>query len=646
MTLNRNSVELLAPAGTWEAFIAAIDSGADAVYLGGKHFNMRVHRNDFNFDDETLKKVVETAHGRGVKIYVTLNNLISPEEIPLLEKYLHTLGEIKPDAILVQDFAVVNLIRKMNLDIPIHASVMMNTHNFEAVEVLKKFGITRVVVGREMSLKEVSLLKERTGIEIEYFMHGDMCVAESGQCIHSGVVFGQSGNRGRCLKPCRWAYKLIDENTGEILNDTSHKLALNDMCMYRNIPDLIQAGVYSFKIEGRMRPPEFIRRIVSTYRRAIDAYIADPTGYEIDREDWKDLYENRVREFTTTFAFNPPTVKDFGLTGEREPRFFSKPVAEPDFDDSTAKEIFDSEREIKNSGKKPGLTVRVSSVESAKAAVKNGADTIRIGGEVFRPLKSWKIDDFKAVEKFAHAAGVKVILNTPRTTSDKDLSEISELAGRLKDVKFDGISVGNIGALNLAKKIFDLPIYADLSFNLFNEVAADFLKSLGVVKGVASQELSFSQLRTLVENSEMPIEVIVHGSIESMICDHDFVKLYAPGFDKFATPEFYDRRYALEDTAGEIHSLRIDNFGRQHIYFGKDLCLLPYVEKFFGADSLRIEAQDYSPEVVGLATKIYKSAIDGKDFSSDFEELKKISPRKFGCGVYRFRQSRNSAENL
>ena len=328
MTLNRKSVELLAPAGQWESLIAAIDAGADAVYLGGKAFNMRVHRTDFNFDDAQLKAAVEYAHARDVKIYVTLNNLISAEEIAPLEKYLAYLNEIQPDAILVQDLAVINLVRKLGIKIPMHASVMMNTHNFRTIEVLKKFGITRVVVGRELTLTEVALLKERTGIEVEYFMHGDMCFAESGQCIHSGVVFGQSGNRGRCMKPCRWIYKLIDEATGETLNDWSYKLALNDMCMFRNIPDLIQAGVVSFKIEGRMRPPEFVRRLVTTYRREIDSYLADPTGYAVNQERWESLYQNRVRDFTTTFAFGQPTIKDIGTTGEREPRIFSRARSE------------------------------------------------------------------------------------------------------------------------------------------------------------------------------------------------------------------------------------------------------------------------------------------------------------------------------
>ena len=309
MLLNRKSVELLAPAGTWEALEAAVEAGADAVYLGGKHFNMRMHEGDFNFDDAALKRAVEYTHSHGVHLYITLNNLISDEEIPALRKYLAYLEEIRPDAILVQDFAVLELVHEMGLTIPLHTSVMMNTHNENAIERLKEYGITRIVVGREMTLSELSLFCERTGIEVEYFMHGDMCISESGQCIHSGVLFGQSGNRGRCLKPCRWPYQLIDEKTGEVLDKDSegpYKLALKDMCMYRSIPQLIQAGVFSFKIEGRMRPAPFIRRIVSTYRKAIDAYIADPLGYEVDVEGWRSLYENRARDFTTTFAFGSP----------------------------------------------------------------------------------------------------------------------------------------------------------------------------------------------------------------------------------------------------------------------------------------------------------------------------------------------------
>ena len=644
MTLTRDSVELLAPAGTWRAFTAAIDAGANAVYLGGKHFNMRVHKNDFNLTDDELKDAAIYAHDHGAKLHITLNNLISSEEISPLKDYLYFLEEIQPDALIVQDLAVIQLINELGLTIPIHASVMMNINNFHAVELLKSFGVKRIVFGRELSLADVALLKEKTGVEVEYFVHGDMCIAVSGQCNHSGVTFGQSGSRGRCFKPCRWAWKFLDAS-GKVIDDTSHKLALNDMCMLRNIPEMIQAGVDSFKIEGRMRPPEFISRIVTAYIKVIDAYIDDPTGFVIDENFWKDFYEKRVRNFTTTFAFKPPTKNDIGLSGKREPRFFSEGVVETAFDDDSVKKIFDEETPIKNFGK-PSLNVRVSTLDAAKVAVENGANLIYAGGEVFRPLKPFTFDELKTAVNFAHEHGAKIFLNTPRINRDKVLNELLELIGRINicGVDFDGVLVSNLGALNLVKNNSSLPIHADISFNLFNEVAAEFLKNQGVSQAAASIELAFTQVKSLVEKSALPIEIIVHGSTESMISENNFIKFYYPDYDDFATPEILDKHFALEDSAGEIHPLRVDQFGNNHIYFAKDLCLLPYVEKFFGAAALRIDAQDYSPEVTALTTKIYRAALDGKDFRADFDELKKISPRKFGCGVYRFKQSKNSID--
>ncbi len=640
MGLTRESVELLAPAGTFEAFKAAIDAGADAVYLGGKNFNMRVHSNKFNLDNDELKSAVKYAHGRNVKLDVTINNLMSVEEIAPLEKYLRFLDEIKIDAAIVQDFAVIQLIRKLGLNIPIHASVMMNINSAAAVELLKKFGIKRVVVSRELSFESVKNLREATGIETEYFIHGDMCVAVSGQCIHSGVTFGQSGNRGRCLKPCRWAYKFIDEKTGAILDDTSYKLAIGDMCLLRNIPELIQSGIYSFKIEGRMRPPEFIHRIVSTYRRAIDAYIADPTGYSLDENLWRDFFEKRVRDLTTLCAFAPPTKKDIGLSGKREPRFFSEGVVETKFDDAGVAKIFDSAQPIKKSCAKPALTVRVSTLDAAKSAIANGADFIYVGGESFKPNKPMTLAELETAAEIAHKSGAKIILNTPRITRDSYLNELAELLTRLKN--FDGVLVSNLGALNIVKKFSGLPIYADSSFNLFNNVAAEFLRELGVVRATASLEMSFAQVKSVVEKSALPIEIIIHGATESMVSEHNLVKFYYPDFDEFATPEILNEHFALVDSAGEVHSIRVDQFNYSHIYFAKDLCMLPYLQKFMGAAALRIEAQDYSAEITALVTKIYRAGVDGKDFTADFELLKKNTPREFGSGVYRFIESKNS----
>lgn len=650
MLLNRKSVELLAPAGTWDALVAGVESGADAVYLGGKHFNMRMHEGEFNFDDALLKKAIDYAHEHGVRLYITLNNLISNEEIPALREYLAYLNEIRPDALLVQDFAVLELVHEMGITIPLHTSVMMNTHNEHAIEKLKEYGITRIVVGREMTLSELSLFRERTGIEVEYFMHGDMCISESGQCIHSGVLFGQSGNRGRCLKPCRWAYKLIDEKTGEVLDKDgpgAYKLALKDMCMYRAIPQLIQAGVFSFKIEGRMRPAGFIRRIVSTYRKAIDAYIADPNGYTTDEEGWKTLYDNRARDFTTTFAFGQPGKKDIGFTGEREPRFFSHAVKEAGFQD----EVLRQERDIeKENAAHRVLSVRCNTVESAKAAIRSGADTVYVGGEAFRPLRPWKLGDYEEI--LAYAKGkARVVVTTPRTTMRRECGELEQFFTALREIRPDGLMVSNLGSLKLAQSLTDLPVQADLSFNLFNQLAAKFLKENGLSMAATSYELSFEQLREIVETAELPLETVVHGSYESMICDHDFPAMSLPAFNELDNPEVLDRHYALLDTAGEKHAIRIDQYGRNHLYFAKDLCLYPYLSKFNGLASYRIEAQDYTPELTGRVTKLYREALDalaaGKSAEeafdhAAFEEVERLSPREWGIGTYRFRQSRNS----
>ena len=650
MILTRKSVELLAPAGTWDALVADVESSADAVYLGGKHFNMRMHEGDFNFDDAALKKAIDYAHAHDVRLYITLNNLISDEELPALKEYLQYLEEIQPDALLVQDFAVLELVHEMGITIPLHTSVMMNTHNEHAIEKLKEYGITRIVVGREMTLSELALFRARTGIEVEYFMHGDMCISESGQCIHSGVVFGQSGNRGRCLKPCRWAYELIDEESGKRLDENGpgpYKLALKDMCMYRAIPELIQAGVFSFKIEGRMRPAPFLRRIVSTYRAAIDAYIADPTGYATDEEGWKQLYENRARDFTTTFAFGQPTAKDIGFDGTREPRFFSEAVKEAGFQD----DILKQERPIqKENASHRTLAVRVGTPAAAKAAVDAGADVVYVGGEAFRPQRPWRLTDYAEVLAYAQERNVRVVLNTPRTTMRRECGELEQLFSSIRDWKHQpaGIMVSNLGALKLAQSLTNLPVQADLSFNLFNHLATVFMKDNGITQACASLELSFEQLREIVENAVLPIEVVIHGGYESMICDHNFPAMSLPDYNELNEPELMDRHYALRDKAGEIHRIRIDQFGRNHIYFAKDLCLYPYLAKFNGIASYRIEAQDETPAATAMLTKIYRKALDrlaAGDASFDeheFKTLQENAPRGLGIGTYRFRESRNS----
>ena len=641
MLLNKKSVELLAPAGNYETFVVAVDAGADAIYLGGKHFNMRRLKADANFDHETLKKAVAYAHERGVQVYVTINNLISDEEIPELATYLQFLEEIKVDAVLIQDLAVAQLVRELGLNLTMHASIMMNSHNNAAIKKLKEYGIRRVVVSREMSLKELSELKAiDDDFELEYFVHGDMCISESGQCIHSGVVFANSSNRGRCMKACRWPYKIIDEATGEeqeTKNDGDYVLALKDMCMYRNIPDLIQAGVYSFKIEGRMRDAEFVRRIVSIYRRAIDAYVADPNGYKINEEDWQALFENRVRDYTTCFAMDKLDAKDIGYTGEREPRFFSHATKEAELESHF---LGDEEPIAAEADHKPKLAVKAASLEHARRAMAAGADVIIVGGEVYRPNRPWTLKEISTAVEEAKKYNCKVIVNTPRTTLKEQCGELEVLCQQLDVIKPAGIMAGNLGAATIIGEQSDFDIYADHSFNIFNHAATRFLKENNIKGFTSSYELPYQGLKELAEKSSLPVTVTVHGAVEAMISDSNIPAMNME-YNPLENPEFNDRHFALLDTVGAKHSMRMDQYGRIHILFANDLCLLPYIDKFKGVDTWRIEAQDYTPELTESVTRIYRDVIDGKtvDLDETLAELKKASPRPLGIGAYRHPKS-------
>lgn len=638
MLLSKKSVELLAPVGKWNTLEAAVHAGADAVYLGGKAFNMRMFRDDFNFDNASLKKAVEYVHAHGVNLYVTLNNLISDDEIPQLIEYLKRLNDdIRPDALIIQDFAVIEIIKKLGLDLNLHSSIMMNTHNEYMVKKFKQYGISRIVASREMSLEDICLLKQKSDIEIEYFIHGDMCIAEGGQCIHSGVVFGNSSNRGRCMKPCRWQYKFGEEKNIKNISgqDFLYKLALKDMCMYRALPELIQSGVYSFKIEGRMRDAEFVSKLVKLYRRAIDKYIADPTGYSIDEDEWNKVNDLKVRGFSTCFAVNKPDYDDIGLTGKGEPRVFSKAVKEAGLD------IDAVSSENKKHGK-PLLSVRCAALDHVKQACANGADVVYVGGDVYRPLRPWTLEDFAQARKITADAGCKLVISTPRITRAREINELEQLFVKLGDINPDGILVHNIGTLALAKKITNLPIQCGTSFNLFNCEAAALLKNEGAVMSAASFELPGTQVSSLIEKSSLPIEIVVHGSAEAMICDFDFIA-EETGKTQLSDPAVFDKHYAFIDTADEVHSIRRTQYDRNHILFANDLCLLPYLDKLSGAASFDIEAQDYDPEYTGRLVSIYRQAIDefpACDIKKMVKEIEGANPRSVGNGVYRYEISK------
>ena len=282
-----NLPELLAPAGDWETLKVGVAAGADAVYVGGKLFSAR--RFAINFDRDELAEAADYLHLRGRKLYVTVNTLIKQEEIDDLLNYINFLSKIGTDAVILQDLGALYLIRTYWPQLPVHASTQMTVHDGAGVRMLQKQGVERVILSRELSWEEIKAICEENQVEIEVFVHGALCVAYSGACLFSSLVGGRSGNRGRCAQPCRLTYTLYQAaDHGRLLpvsEKEKHLLSPKDMALITAIPQLIESGVSSLKIEGRMKGPEYVGTVVNSYRKALDRYGEAPEQFRVLREE-------------------------------------------------------------------------------------------------------------------------------------------------------------------------------------------------------------------------------------------------------------------------------------------------------------------------------------------------------------------------
>ncbi|HOP73868.1 MAG TPA: DUF3656 domain-containing protein [Bacillota bacterium] len=297
----RNPMELLAPAGDWEAFRAALAAGADAVYLGGKMFNAR--QSAANFDLDQLKKAADLLHLHGKKLYITVNTLINDNEMAAALDYLAELYRLSVDAVIVQDMGLIAAARQALPELELHASTQMTVHNTEGALLLKKAGIKRVVLARELTAAEVEAIARNSGLEIEVFVHGALCVCYSGQCLMSSMIGGRSGNRGRCAQPCRMEYQLFRDGKA-VPSDGNYLLSPKDLSLISMLPQLLKAGVHSLKIEGRMKRPEYVYNVTRVYREALDALNADPAAFRAEAAWFNRLEETFNRSFTTGYFGN------------------------------------------------------------------------------------------------------------------------------------------------------------------------------------------------------------------------------------------------------------------------------------------------------------------------------------------------------
>lgn len=309
-------LELLAPAGDLEKLKIAVDYGADAVYFGGEMFSLRAGAGNLTVDE--IREGVEYAHAKGVKCHMTFNIFAHNEDIKPLKDYLETIKDIPVDAFIVSDPGVMSLIKEIIPHAELHLSTQANMTNYVTANFWHQMGVKRLVLARELTMNEIREVRDNIPeeMELESFVQGAMCISYSGRCLLSNFMIDRDANRGQCAHPCRWKYKLVEEQRpGEYFpveedNRGTYILNSKDLCMLEHIPELIEAGISSAKIEGRMKSVFYVATIVSAYRRAIDAYYADPENYVYDPNWMTELMKASHREFTTGFYFDKPTNED------------------------------------------------------------------------------------------------------------------------------------------------------------------------------------------------------------------------------------------------------------------------------------------------------------------------------------------------
>ena len=302
--------ELLIPAGSLDVLKTAVIYGADAVYLGGEAFGLRA--NAKNFTNEDMKEGITFAHDRGVKVYITANILAHNEDLPGVRAYFEELKELRPDALIISDPGVFAIARRVIPEMEIHISTQANNTNYETYLFWHGLGAKRVVSARELSLKEIREIRDHipADMEIESFIHGAMCISYSGRCLLSNYLAGRDANQGACTHPCRWKYSIVEETRpGEVMpvyeNERgTYLFNSRDLCMIEHIPEMIEAGIDSFKIEGRMKTALYVATVARTYRKALDDYRQSPALYQANLNWYRaEIGKCTYREFTTGFYF-------------------------------------------------------------------------------------------------------------------------------------------------------------------------------------------------------------------------------------------------------------------------------------------------------------------------------------------------------
>ncbi|MCX7775768.1 MAG: U32 family peptidase [Spirochaetaceae bacterium] len=653
---SRIDFELLAPAGTFEIFLRLLDSGADAFYCGGKLLNMRLHRKDYNLTDDELVEACALAHEHGKRFYVTVNKLMGGADLEALPRLLELLAtRVHPDAIIVQDYAVIDAVNRMGRPFDLHASVMMNVHNSIMVRKLMAMGVSRVVFSRELPLSECARIRDETGVDTEYFVHGDMCVSNGSLCLYSGMLFGHSSNRGLCMKPCRWPYR-IHTMTG--MSGRKFPLAVKDMGMYPWLPELHAAGIHSLKIEGRMRSPDYVRALVDIYADAIDRFVADPDGYDRHLPDpW--FEEHRFRDLSPAYAFGNPGVHYLNTRWEGTGRFystgkvFSVAALERPVRSERLQSIADALHKLPAAAPTaPELVVRVDTAEQARCALARRADRVLFSMETFRPREPVTPAEMAALRQEYPQARFGLVM--PRMLDDASMRKWEQRLVPWLDT-VDEVMVGFMGAAAWLRTVGQvhresgrrLMVTGDYALNVFNAASLGVHAAQGLAAVCLSPELPLQDMQDLLvaaqaARSELSgahqpsLEVVVGGRISAMYIDLDLFavpldgeawesrrdsparaqedrpKAGIPWGDHTNAPAAELEQLGLEDERGQLHPVVKDVEGRCHLLTSRllDLRGLGVSLARAGIHRFRLDLAAEPLDIIASLTAAWRAEMD------------------------------------
>lgn len=401
-------LELLAPAGSLKTLKAVIHAGADAVYLGGSMFGARAYANNFN--EEELLEAIRFGHIHGRKIILAVNTLLKEYELGQLYDYLHPYYEAGLDAVIVQDMGVMEFVKTHFPNLPIHTSTQMTITNVEGARLLKEQGVERVVTAREMSLEEIQRIHDEVGVELESFIHGALCYCYSGQCLFSSIIGGRSGNRGRCAQPCRLSYEVLQGEKSLTGHHATPILSLKDMCTLPFLYELADHGVYSFKIEGRMKTPEYAAGVVSIYRKYMDSYL-DGSRIPVEKKDIRALLELGNRGGFTSGYYYHHNDSDM-LSGESASHNKSEGVLQ----DSIRREYVETELKEKIKGK-----LILNKECPAKIEVQYGKIKVSYQGDMVLAAQNRPLTKEVVTEKITKTGNTPFVFEKLEVTMDDDI---------------------------------------------------------------------------------------------------------------------------------------------------------------------------------------------------------------------------------